>query len=255
MAAVSPPRLFVPGASLSPGDEVVLPEAEARHVRSRRLEGGSEVVLLDGAGRRILARLLPGLGSAAVERELEARGEPDRATTVLLAAAEPDRVEWAVEKGTECGAAAFVIFPGARSQGPAVRRLEGRIDRLSRIAAEAAKQCDRTLVPAVVWVPSLREALAAAPRPLVVALPGAPPRPLLPPSRALALAVGPEGGWDLSEEVEMAASGGVAIGLGPRVLRLETAVVAALCALALVDPPGPDPASLFSATMTFGGPA
>ncbi len=52
-----------------------------------------------------------------------------------------------------------------------------------------------------------------------------------------------------------ASSGGVAIGLGPRVLRLETAVVAALCALALVDPPGPDPASLFSATMTFGGPA
>lgn len=260
----SPPRLHLPDGFASPGGETRLPEAEARHVRSRRLAAGDPVVLLDGRGRRSLGRLGGSLATVAVEEELPPRGEPGRPVTVLLAAADPERVEWAVEKGTECGAAAFVLFPAARSQGPHVRRVSERIERLARIAAEATKQCDRTLVPGVRWEPSLEALLASLPSgalaeprtrafSLYVALPGAPPPPRRSGAGPAAFAVGPEGGWDPSEEEEMFGSGAVPVGLGSRVLRLETAVVVGLTLLA-GEPFGPEPGLSFSATIERGGP-
>ncbi len=228
----SPPRVVVPGCVLADGATVLLPEAESRHLRVARFGEGDDVVLLDGTGGRAAARLAAGGREAVVTALQPPRGEPSRRVSLLLGVGETARVEWAVEKGTECGAARFLLVAAARSQRPHVAAAAARLERLRRIAAEAAKQCDRTVVPAVLPPRPLAELLAGLAGPLLVARPGA---PLLSAPRAgrsdVAVAVGPEGGFDAEEEELLEAAGGVSFGLGPRVLRLETAVVAALARL------------------------
>ena len=111
--------------------------------------GAEVVVLLDGVGARAEAYLSADGREAVVQGLLPARGEPSRRVTVLLGVGELARVEWAVEKGTECGAARFVLVAAARSQRAHVAAAAARLERLRRIAAEAAKQCDRSVVPGV----------------------------------------------------------------------------------------------------------
>lgn len=231
-------RVIVPGAALSPGVPVALPRAEARHLRVARVAPGAELVLLDGRGARAGAVLSAGGGEAVVTHLLPAAGEPLRRVTVLLGVGEPARVEWAVEKGTECGAAGFVLVAAARSQRAHVAAAGARLERLGRIAAEAVKQCGRTVVPPVAGPVTLAGALEGARGRLVVARPGAPvPGPSGIPDGELSVAVGPEGGFDAPEELLLDGAGALAVGLGGRVLRLETAVVAALVRL-VVDGPG-----------------
>lgn len=234
---MSAPRVLVPGAMLEAGARVPLPEAEARHLRVSRVAPGGELVLLDGVGARAAA-VLEASGRGAVVRELlPVRGEPLGEATVLLGLGDLPRVEWAVEKGTECGAAAFVLVSAARSQRAHVAAAAARLERLRRIAAEAAKQCDRTRVPPVTGPLPLSEALGTVEGRLLVARPGAPPLPPAPAAGAVAVAIGPEGGFDSAEERLLDGAGAVPFGLGTRVLRLETAVVAALARLVDDGPP------------------
>ncbi len=233
-----PPRVLVPGAALGPGGAVALPEDEVRHLRVSRVAPGSEVVLLDGLGRRAAARIGPSGREAVVTGLLPPRGEPARRVSVLLGTGEPARVEWAVEKGTECGAARFVLLSCARSQRAHVSAAASRIARLRRIAAEAVKQCDRSVVPEVVAPETPERVLAAWRGPLLVARPGAPPIGTGRAGRGdAAVAIGPEGGFDEAEERLLDAAGAVPFGLGGRILRLETAVVAALTLLVDDGPP------------------
>ncbi len=234
----SPPRLLVAGALLAPGATVELPADEAAHVRSRRLRKGDAVVLLDGAGGRAAGALEQGGRAVTVSALLPSRGEPSRAIRLLLPCAEPARVEWAVEKGTECGAAAFVLVVLERSQRAHVALLSSRVERLRRIAAEAVKQCDRSVLPAVAGPVPLHDALRALHGTLAVAWPGAPAPagPLL--SGPASIAIGPEGGFSPADAALLDAAGSVRFGLGPRILRLETAAVAALALLVGVEEPG-----------------
>lgn len=228
----SPPRVVAFGSRLVPGETVALPDAEARHLRVSRVAPEERVVLLDGAGGRARARLSVGGREVVVEELLPERGEPARRVTLLLGVGELARVEWAVEKGTECGAARFVLVAAARSQRAHVAAATARIERLRRIAVEAVKQCDRSVVPPVHAPQALSDALGVVPGPLLVARPGAPRIDAgTPPARRIAVAIGPEGGFDGPEEELLERAGAVPFGLGSRILRLETAVVAALSRL------------------------
>ena len=228
----SPPRVLVPGARFAAGETVLLPEAEAKHLKVSRVGPGESLVLLDGTGGRAEAILSPGGRETVVSRLLPARGEAARRVEVLLGVGEPSRVEWAVEKGTECGAAAFVLVAAKRSQRAHVAAAGARLDRLRRIALEAVKQCDRTVVPVILAPRSLADAIGGSKGRLLVARPGA---ALLAaaavPAGDLSVAIGPEGGFDPTEEGLLDASGALPFGLGGRILRLETAVVAALSRL------------------------
>ncbi len=250
-----PPRVLVPDLAAYRGspEEILLRKEETAHVLSRRLRDGDEVIALDGRGERARACLtrsgtairlltfeeLSGLPSSSSRSSsfsvASLPGEPALRVTVLLACAEPARVEWAIEKGTECGAAAFVLLEAARSQRAHVAALRPRLARLSRIAAEAAKQCDRTIVPEVEGPEDAGGFLRKWKGRILLAAPDA---PLLDRKaavevgdRPLAVAIGPEGGFDPSEILLFEESGAVLFSLGPRILRLETAVVAALTLL------------------------
>ncbi|MGH9017339.1 MAG: RsmE family RNA methyltransferase, partial [Acidimicrobiales bacterium] len=140
-----------------------------------------------------------------------------------------DRPEWVAQKLTEIGVDRIVVLRSAR----AVVRWEGdraerAVERLRRVAREAAAQSRRPTVPEVIGVLDLAGLAAlVAPDPLVLAHPGGDPPSVTMP----AMAVGPEGGWD---DAELAPGGYSVVGLGPGILRAETAAMASgllLCAM------------------------
>jgi len=246
-APARPPRVYVPELEACRGtaqgkEEILLSKEESAHVRSRRLHDGDEVVALDGKGLRAHARLTR-RGTAILLLSFEASssspssrlpGEPANRVTVALACAEPARVEWAVEKGTECGATGFVLLACERSQKAHVMALSSpaRLARLRRIAIEATKQCGRTIVPSVVGPESPKDLPGKGRGADVLLIADPSGQPLGPFGGGDAmLAIGPEGGFAPSEILSLGEKGARRTSLGPRILRLETAVVAALTRL------------------------
>jgi len=220
-----------------------LGEADHHHlVDVLRLVPGELVIAADGDGRWVPCRMSGSAGrdgtastallvpdGPAVEVP---RARP--AVTVAFAPTKGSRPEWVVQKLTELGVDRIVPLQTARS----VVRWDGErgrraVERLRRVAQEAAAQCRQVRLPEVAPVSRLSDLVALCGDPPVLAVPGG-GRPTL---AHPVLAVGPEGGWD---EVERSASG-AAVGLGPTVLRAETAAVVAgalLCGIrsGLVNP-------------------
>ncbi len=203
--------------------------------RVLRLRAGESVAAGDGSGNWRLCRYRGSWSDGAASGTLL---EPDGpvvscprsspAITVAFVPVKGDRPEWTVQKLTEAGVDHIALL---RSFRGVVRWEEERqnkaIARLRRVAREAAAQSRRPWLPEVAGVLSI-DALAreVSPVPLALADPGGEPPTL----RLPAVAIGPEGGWDPEET----ASGRPVVGLGPRILRAETAAVAAgllLCAL------------------------
>jgi 16S rRNA (uracil1498-N3)-methyltransferase len=210
---------------------VARPDAAALHhlVHVLRLGPGAEVEVFDGEGSAWDATFT---GS---ELRLGARRPvPPPAAVVWIAFALPrgEKADWVVQKATELGVARLVPWQAERS----VVRLEGRraaerAERWRRIAAEAARQCGRSEVPEVA-VPGPLEAALAVPEGFgrLVLHAGAAEgisarvRRGVPGHVAL---VGPEGGITDGELEEARAAGFAPVTVGPRVLRAETAAVAA----------------------------
>lgn len=204
-------------------DDVDVPELSAsdRHHLERvlRLRDGDEVTACDGAGRWRPCRLATG-GAVAPWGDVRADPPPAPPVAVAFAVAKGERTDWAVQKLTELGADRIVPFLAARS----VVRWEGdtaarHVERLRRIAREAASQSRRTWLPVVEDVVTFDE-LVSRPGAVVADRGGAPLSSVA--SRGIVL-VGPEGGW-APEEL---AADMPRVALGPHVLRTETAAVAA----------------------------
>jgi len=198
-------------------------EPEDRHhlVSVLRLRPGELVVAADGGGRWGLCRFRGGSGDL-----LEADGPvvfepaPLPALTIAFAPAKGDRPEWVVQKLTELGIDRIVPLSTARS----VVRWEGdradrAVERLRRVAREAAGQSRRVWIPEVTAVQALPVLVEAAHGCVSLAQMGGSP----PTRHSTVVAVGPEGGW-APAEIE---PGWRTFGLGPHVLRAETAAVAA----------------------------
>jgi 16S rRNA (uracil1498-N3)-methyltransferase len=193
-------------------------------------------VLFDGRGGEYHATLAAG-GTAEVARHVAIERESPLALTLLQGWIATDKLEWVVEKAVELGAARIALAPCGRSVVRlAGARLDRRIERLRDIAVAACCQSGRNRIPPVDAHASLAAALEAC-RAAGVALvldPGA-TQPLLDAARrggdAIALAVGPEGGFEPDEVALAERAGYRPVRLGPRVLRTETAGLAALAAL------------------------
>ena len=226
------PRFLI-DRSAAPGDAFALPAEEAKHARVRRLGIGDRVALFDGAGRSYLARIESLSRAAATVQILEALperdGESSLELTLATAALKADRFDWVIEKATELGVARIQPFSSAHTLAQPSR---SRQTRWRHIALAAAKQCGRSAAP---------EIHPALDFPAVLALPAA-ARILFaedgsgaslasiavdsPPS--LLAIVGAEGGFSADELAAARRAGCHLVGLGPRILRAETAAVTAV---------------------------
>ena len=163
------------------------------------------------------------------------QAEPTLAVTLYQGLPKGDKMDWIVQKAVELGVTAVVPVATRRS----VARLEGKADkkqeRWQRIAAEAAGQCGRGMLPSVERPLSWSQALSClSGEPALVFYEGGgrPLRELVTPStRRLSVFVGPEGGFDPEEIDAIRRQGGGVATLGPRILRCETAPLAALTLL------------------------
>ena len=217
----------------------VLDAESARHLLDvLRLRAGQSVVASDGMGSWVPCRVTSAAAKGdARRRDLSSVLELDGAVTVTasvrpyltvaFAPVKGDRPEWVVQKLTELGVDRIVPIITNRSvvhwDG---ERAERSVERLRRVAREASSQSRRTLLPEIGSISSLSALAVLTGGTPSLAHPGGPPPSLHHP----VIAIGPEGGWDQEE-----LAGDVStVGLGPTVLRAETAAVAAatlLCAL------------------------
>lgn len=215
-------------------DEAVV-EAEAyRHLfRSRRLAVGDRLRVVDGEGRARwgeVARVDRRRAVVTLGAEAPAN-EPPYRLTLVVAALRPERASWLVEKATEIGVVAVRFLGSERTP----RQYGGaQVERWRRVAAAAVEQCHRSRRPEVSGVHGWGEL------PQLVA--GVEERWVLdfqqgdldaPRAGTGVVLVGPEGGWSDAERDELERLGVKPVGLGPRVLRVETAAIVAASRLLL----------------------
>lgn len=234
------PRFHIPELPAA-GSQAELPERVVRHIQVLRLNAGDALTLFDGSGREAPAVLLS-LGRRSALCRVDAPVETDRESplhiTLIQAVSAGERMDFTLQKSVELGVAAIQPVLGGRS----VVRLSGeradkRQARWQEIAVSACEQCGRNRVPQVLSLLDLPAALDALADPAALRLLASPHQaaPLSsfrqPESCRLQLMVGPEGGWTPQEEALARERGFAAFTLGPRILRTETAALAAISAL------------------------
>lgn len=223
------PRLFV-RTPLAGGVSVELDASQANYLGNvMRLDIGEHVLVFDGASGEWIARIAAA-GRKRMTLAVEDRTrEQERSTDLWLAFAPVKRAQtdWLVEKATELGVARLLPVTTQRT---IVERV--RLERLEAIAIEAAEQCNRTSVPTIDEPQSLAAFLKGRDpeRPIYFAdeAGGQPAAGAFKPAPASIL-TGPEGGFTEDERAAIrSAANAVPISLGPRILRAETAALAAI---------------------------
>jgi 16S rRNA (uracil1498-N3)-methyltransferase len=234
------PRLFV-DAELHPVSRLSLPVDAAHHaIRVLRLRDGDALVLFDGRGGEYEARLVVG-GRGHVEAQTGQRRDLERESplqaTLVQAVSSGEKMDFTIQKAVELGVAAIQPVLSEKSVVRlSAEREEKKLARWRRIAIAACEQCGRNRVPELRETMSVN-AYCSTPGPAALRLllsPGGNPGLLIlrgKIERAVTLAVGPEAGFSDAEERLLQRAGFVPVRLGPRILRTETAALAALAAL------------------------
>jgi len=246
------PRRFYVDSLPEVGRPFTLRGDEAHHMLNVvRVRVGEEVCLFDGSGDVAHARLVPALAGKQARRGeavLEIVGretidvEPARKLTLACALPRSNRMDFLIEKCTELGLKRLIPMVTQRSVVDPLERQENHLERWRRITLEAAKQCGRTQLTEITAALPFDAALLTERG--ATALPDAPdtarmiasPEPggislsdfaaRLRPHQPVVAFVGPEGGFTSQELALAALAGCIAVSLGPRILRVETAAVA-----------------------------
>lgn len=237
-------RLFV-DLPLQAGATLALPPAAARHAQVRRVQPGDPLLLFDGGGADWPAEVLAmGRSEVTVRIGTPRPVQRELAQAVTLAVGMPanDRMDTLVEKATELGVAVIQPLVSERS----VLRLDGeraakKQQHWQGVAVAACEQSGRACVPSIAPVLALPAWLAALPpagaaqRLLLSPQPGARRLRDVAADGTLCALSGPEGGLAPGEQALAIAAGFVPVGLGPRVLRADTAPLALLAWVSLRD--------------------
>ncbi|MHB0982485.1 MAG: 16S rRNA (uracil(1498)-N(3))-methyltransferase [Thiobacillus sp.] len=235
---MSAPRFYL-DQPLAPGARFSLPPGPARHAaRALRLAAGDTVILFNGLGGEYSARIerinkdevaVSVTGFAAIERESRLR--------VMLAQgiSSGERMDYTLQKAVELGVATIQPIAARRSVVKlAGERADKRVAHWQGVVASACEQCGRNQVPVVVppltlahWLGQRQDGRLLFLSPLAEARLADLPQP----GAMDCLVAGPEGGFDADEIAALHAAGAIPVRLGPRVLRTETAALAALAAM------------------------
>ena len=229
-------------AALAVGAKIALPEDAAAHlVRVLRLQPGDACVLFNGDGHDYDARITAA-GKRSVDAEIVGVRVVDNESplriTLVQGVARGEKMDLILQKATELGIAAIVPVSSERSEV----RLEGdrvdkRVAHWRSVVASACEQSGRACVPAVAAPLPLQSALAQLPATTSGRFLLDPEASqsiatmMLPANAECVLAVGPEGGWSRRDREILREAGFAGLRLGPRILRTETAGLAAIAAL------------------------
>ncbi len=213
---------------------------EFRHLsRVLRLVPGTRVVVFNGSGLEFTARIesvTKTSATAVIEERIEAAKESPLELTLIQGLVKGGKPELIIQKATELGVKKIFFYNASRTV-PQIHeeRLEEKLKRWRRVAVEASKQCGRSIVPPVHGITDLEETLSSIEAQLKLMLyEGEGVRPLKEVLRqaggidSVSVCTGPEGGLSHEEVLVGSRLGFRAVGLGPRILRAETASIAAL---------------------------
>jgi len=224
-------------APLAVGARIALPEDAAGHlVRVLRLGVGDACVLFNGDGNDYDARIVS-ISKGSVEADIgsarEVRNESPLRIVLVQGIARGEKMDWILQKATELGVAGIVPVHGERGEVRLDSERAGkRLRHWRSVVVSACEQSGRARKPEVAAPRGLADALADLPATRLMLDPeAARPLPTRIDEHACAIAIGPEGGWSPSDMATLAAAGFVGVRLGPRVLRTETAGIAAIAAL------------------------
>lgn len=230
-------RFFISGRL---NDEIVITGSDAHHLYAvLRCKAGQEILVADADGRVAkmeLTSLSDTSVRAALREFVQADTEAPIAVTLVQCLPKGDKMELVVQKAVELGAAALlpVVSRNCVVKYDAAKR-QSRCQKWQRIADEAAKQCGRTVRLDVLPIADFAQMLSQLPdtavRLFCYEMPGQQPlRTVLKSSesREYIILIGPEGGFSAEEAAMCRQAGFEAVGLGPRILRTETAAIAAL---------------------------
>ena len=232
------PRFYVDFA-LSPDSVVELPDNVVRHLNVLRVKNTEEIVLFNGNGKSYPA--LPEVlekrrASVRILREEATDNESPLNITLVQAVSAAERMDFTLQKSVELGVAE--IRP-VISERCVVRlsgeRAEKRVARWQEIVVSACEQSGRNIVPKVLPLTTYAQALQQLPQEttkLLMSLNRAQKlSDIRPQSGKVVFMVGPEGGWTEKEEQQAFDAGFQSVTLGKRVLRTETASLAAIAAM------------------------
>jgi 16S rRNA (uracil1498-N3)-methyltransferase len=230
-------RIFYVSPLSAPGTFMDIHGSEAQHIRTvLRLKSGDELRLADGQGRVVEARI-EACGSESVRvqviRVVKSAVESPVKITLAQAYLKDRKMDALVRPLTELGIDRWILFAAERSVArPDDRRLAARIERWNRLSREAVKQCRRSRIMEIVPAESFDAMLAQAS--------GCDPRILFWEQQGASFfletgdrvesvfaAIGPEGGFSPREVEHARRCGFVTAGMGPRILRAETAGITA----------------------------
>lgn len=245
------PRFYYP-AEMSPGKIVDLPATVAHHAaRVLRLGQGDELILFNGSGgefRSVIARINKNGGAAVIEGHVNVERESQLLITLAQALCAGEKMDWIVQKAVELGV--NDIQPLITKQSVirlSGERAERRVHHLQKVVISACEQCGRNRVPQVLPLKSLQDWLGteiirckntpyAVPSTRCLMLSPRAGNSLRDFDRshaisAITLLVGPEGGFTQDEEGAAVVAGFTPLRLGERVLRTESAALAAVAAM------------------------
>ena len=235
------PTFFVASEAIVP-PTVRITGALLRHLReSLRLQPGERLTVTDDRGRRYRTEIAEITRTMLIGRILEAVPAPPKTSPSIVlgqSLLKGEKMDWVIQKATELGVDRITPIVAANSVvRPRADRIDHQLVRWQRIALEAAQQSERWSTPAIDEPAPLVQLLStstnAATKILLAERSNSVSLTTLPlqGSGDVWLLIGPEGGWDETELHEMRSQGFAAVTLGPRILRAETAALAALSVL------------------------
>jgi len=230
------PRFFAP-VELVLGAEIRLPERASRHCTVLRLRRGDAIVLFNGQGGEFSAELTRISSTDARARVLSKRAlerESPLSITLAQCVSSGDRMDVTLQKSTELGVSRILPLASERSVVKlSGDRAEKRVSHWRNVVIAACEQCGRNRIPEVASIIDIFAFLeqAGGGRRLLLAPDAGQDLKALVPSDGVTLLVGPEGGLALHEERRAQGAGFIPVRFGPRVLRTETAPLAAIAAM------------------------
>lgn len=233
------PRFYISEPPLT-NTLYALPTQAAHHAaRVLRMAAGDDLVLFDGSGREwhaTVARLDRREVVVSVKECCAVSRESPLAIVLAQGISSGERMDYSLQKAVELGVTRIQPIACARSVVKlAGERADKRREHWQNLVAAACEQCGRNVVPEVAPVLGLQSwlSLPSAPRLGIIFAPAATEtlHTLAKPQADIAILAGPEGGFTADEYRQATSAGFIAVRLGPRILRTETAALAALSAM------------------------